>query len=775
MKLSLKTLLIISGIALSIMGASIFFLYRTIADTSEGEIGRARFGEATNDYSSLSRLVEERFRDAQLVSGDSVFVNASGGLATGASTSNRLNEVFKEMGVWGSIRLVDTKGEVVYGTENIDLSESIGEHPENEKAFASALSGEDYYSDVVICPEKEKPTVIFAIPVTNDGGSVVGVLVFHYSWVELLETVSNLDFADVHLLNKDGIVLASKNEGELEDGILQNNHQDSEAFKRAVEKGSGFGSLPDIHTGEESLTAIVKSDEFPNLGWIFVAQTPSISALATAQQAAVQMSVSLVFVTFLAGIVAWVFISASVVRPIQNLTSVSRKMAEGDLKQRVKVTSQDEIGVLGTAVNQLAKSLEVSRSTLERKVKERTNQLAGAKAELEKQQAAIMNVMEDLRVAKEFKEQESESLLQTLGEGVVVTDDEGRFTYINPAFEKLFGFSFKDLDGKLLVETIKGFDVKENPLPKEVLSNAAAVTAKRKERKMLIESKDGKKVPVIMYATPVYLKSEFKGVIRIIHDYTEELTLQRQKDDFFSIASHELRTPLTVIAGNLDTVSTNLGEEKIGKDYYNLMKDTIVATDRLIKMVNDFLNVSRLDQGRLRINLQEIDPCNTVKEAVDELMPLVSKGVKLNYSCKVDSIKIPADESLVKEVLINLVGNSIKFTKKGSISVSQSVERGKLITVISDTGAGIYPEYQKLLFQRFQQATKRTLAREAGGTGLGLYISREFARLMGGDVYLVKSEPEKGTTFAFSLPLKQNNSKVKKSGQSTTDGKKVKA
>jgi signal transduction histidine kinase len=111
------------------------------------------------------------------------------------------------------------------------------------------------------------------------------------------------------------------------------------------------------------------------------------------------------------------------------------------------------------------------------------------------------------------------------------------------------------------------------------------------------------------------------------------------------------------------------------------------------------------------------------------------------------------DEDKLKEVLINLIGNSLKFTEKGEISVSHVLKNGMLETNITDTGIGIAKDKQHLLFARFQQVTDDIYSRKAGGTGLGLYISREFVRLMGGEMKLTTSEPGKGSTFSFTLPL----------------------
>jgi len=130
-----------------------------------------------------------------------------------------------------------------------------------------------------------------------------------------------------------------------------------------------------------------------------------------------------------------------------------------------------------------------------------------------------------------------------------------------------------------------------------------------------------------------------------------------------------------------------------------------------------------------------------------------TKGIKLVYIAADTPHKNIADEGLFREILVNLIGNSIKFTRKGEVRVEHLIKGKNLVVRVSDTGIGIAADKRKLLFQRFQQAMERTISRDATGTGLGLYISREFAKLMGGDLALVKSEMGKGSVFELILPL----------------------
>ncbi len=387
----------------------------------------------------------------------------------------------------------------------------------------------------------------------------------------------------------------------------------------------------------------------------------------------------------------------------------------------------------------------VAREKTEKSLKETKNLL-------EDQRKALLNVLEDVSQEKVLEEEQSRSLLGIMGEGIVLTDEHALVVYVNAAFERTFGLKSEEVVGKRFGEVFKPADFKKKPLDSSGLEDARSPS--KEPVRLYLESSRGKSVPVIMGLSPILVEEEFKGVIRILHDYTEDLALQQQKDDFFSVASHELRTPLTVIAGNLDNVLQGYGGSKLSEMDLGLLKDVISSADRLIAMVNEFLNVSRLDQGRIEMDLKPINICELAKKIEAEVAPLLKdKNLKLQVICDQRHPMVVADEGKLREAIINLLGNSLKFTKSGGITMEQKAEGKMLVTYVSDTGMGIAKERQGLLFRRFQQAMDRTLAREAGGTGLGLYISREFVRLMSGEMWLVKSEPGKGSTFAFSLPL----------------------
>lgn len=250
--------------------------------------------------------------------------------------------------------------------------------------------------------------------------------------------------------------------------------------------------------------------------------------------------------------------------------------------------------------------------------------------------------------------------------------------------------------------------------------------------------------------------SEVIGYVLLIEDITTSKQLEKSKDEFFSIASHELRTPLTVISGNLALIKEHYADEIHNPDFLESINDIQESSTRLINIVNDFLDVSRLEQGRMVYKKEDFDFIDLSKSVVKELTPLAD-AKKITLSLNVHTHKkigILSDKSKVQQILINLVSNAIKFTEVGGITVGINLKEQTLEVTVSDTGVGISEKNQSLLFRKFQQANTNILTRSPiKGTGLGLYISRKMASDLGGSLELKNSTPGKGSTFSLSLPL----------------------
>jgi signal transduction histidine kinase len=251
-------------------------------------------------------------------------------------------------------------------------------------------------------------------------------------------------------------------------------------------------------------------------------------------------------------------------------------------------------------------------------------------------------------------------------------------------------------------------------------------------------------------------KQKNVGALLLIHDITEEKILARSKDEFFSIASHELRTPLTVIRGNMSIALKYYLEELKNEKFKELIEDTHKSSIRLIGIVNDFLNMSRLEQGKIDFKKERFDLTKLARSIVTELSPKAEEkniSLRLSDGC-VPMCELLSDEEKLKEVIINLVANALNFTEVGGITIDITLE-GKTANIkVIDTGRGIPESQQALLFRKFQQAGESLYTRDSyKGTGLGLYISKMLIEGMDGSIKLLKSEEGKGTTFLIQIPV----------------------
>jgi signal transduction histidine kinase len=236
--------------------------------------------------------------------------------------------------------------------------------------------------------------------------------------------------------------------------------------------------------------------------------------------------------------------------------------------------------------------------------------------------------------------------------------------------------------------------------------------------------------------------------------------LDKLKDDFFSVASHELRTPLAAIRWNSAMINSYYSSKINAGHFAGMVNDIHEASLRLIEIVNDFLDTSRLEQGRITFQKEKINLPEIIKDVIRDLDSLArTGGLHIKYvSGKQNIPEIISDSGRIKQVLFNLIGNSIKFTKAGGVEVALKKDKNSIKVFIKDTGIGILPEKHHLLFQKFKQAGKAYLNRDSSsGTGLGLYISRLIVEGLGGKIKLEKSELEKGSTFSFTLPFKSAN------------------
>lgn len=228
--------------------------------------------------------------------------------------------------------------------------------------------------------------------------------------------------------------------------------------------------------------------------------------------------------------------------------------------------------------------------------------------------------------------------------------------------------------------------------------------------------------------------------------------LAHLKDEFLSVASHQLRSPATTVKGYLSMlIDGDIG--KLPPEAKEYLGRAYESNEEMIRLVNNMLNLSQIESGRLSVGIKEVDITSVTGPVVDNFrFDAGKKGLQLDYRRPKESLpKVKVDPALLKEVLANLVSNAINFTPQGSITVSHQIKNGQIITAVRDTGVGISLANQSRLFEKFSplDGAQKPVRK---GSGLGLYICRMLLNELGGKIWLV-SRPGKGSTFYFSLPV----------------------
>ncbi len=226
------------------------------------------------------------------------------------------------------------------------------------------------------------------------------------------------------------------------------------------------------------------------------------------------------------------------------------------------------------------------------------------------------------------------------------------------------------------------------------------------------------------------------------------------KDEFISIVSHELRTPMSTIKGYLNMLLAG-DAGPISRQVREVLTEMLLAVEREIRLVNGMLDISRLESGMMPFTLREnVDVVQQARLLLHSLKKTASdKKLSLVLETPIDTLPtVQADTDKLIQILINLVGNALKFTQEGTITVGFTREGDFVITCVDDTGTGIPVEKQAHLFEKFSQAST-TKTRVSGGSGLGLYISKTNIEKMGGKIWLAESKVGVGSKFCFSLPI----------------------
>jgi len=367
-------------------------------------------------------------------------------------------------------------------------------------------------------------------------------------------------------------------------------------------------------------------------------------------------------------------------------------------------------------------------------------------------QAAIAIENARLFTNADRQKQFFEAVVEASPVAIVTLDMKDDIVQLNPAFERLFGWTPDEVMGKNLDSLIATPETLAQA--RAYTSMAATQTAKGIGKR---KRKDGSIIDVELFGVPVTVNGERIGVFALYHDVTELLrakseaeSANKAKSQFLASMSHELRTPLNAIIGYSEMLEEDARDRKDTASVGDLEKIRS-AGKHLLSLINDILDLSKIEAGRMDLIIEPVDLPAVIADVKATVQPLIARnGNTLEVSAAATLGTMYTDGTKLRQMLLNLLSNAAKFTEKGTVSLSVERAGGEIFFRVRDTGIGITPEQMSRLFEAFAQADAGT-TRRYGGTGLGLAITRRFCRLMGGDVTGV-SEAGSGSTFTIQLP-----------------------
>ena len=482
-----------------------------------------------------------------------------------------------------------------------------------------------------------------------------------------------------------------------EDPHTMENHGDRPEIVDALATGVGESTRYSATLGQRMLYVAVPISYQDEILGVARVSLPLTTVEDLERRVTLIIVIAMAIAMALVVLAAWVT-SRITTRPIRKLTAASKRIASGELGQKLAIEARDEVGELTHAFNEMSA-----------KTKELVEMISEDRTRL----ATILDNMTD---------------------GVIMVDTEGNVSLANKAAEKLFGI--KEAKNEPLIEAVRDHEVDE-------LLRLCLRTAQTQATQYESSVSKG-------YLRVVAIPIAHTGVLLLFQDLTELRSLQTTRRELIGNISHEFRTPLAGIKAMVETLTGGAMDDKVAaKDFLTRIDSEV---DRLTQLVEELTELSRIETGKAELKKEPIDLNKLVEEVIAQLSPQAERqqlSISREFATNLPSVL--ADKDRVRQVITNLVHNAIKFTPAGGrITITSRALEGSVVVHIADTGIGIPEEDLPRVFERFYKGDK---ARAGGGTGMGLAIAKHVIQAHGGNIW-VRSEEGKGSTFAFSLPLK---------------------
>ena len=426
-------------------------------------------------------------------------------------------------------------------------------------------------------------------------------------------------------------------------------------------------------------------------------------------------NISMIFLSasvlaILLGFVMAIIISRSLARPITEINDRTIRIAKGDYSGTIEVRTNDEIGQLAQNVNTLASRIE-----------ETTNSI-------------------------DFERRRLDSVLEYMTDGVLATDRRGNINMINSMAARMLGID----DGSDAIgnSILKLLGIEDEYTLRDLLDE---------QQELMLDLSDASQTLYLKaYFSLIQRSSGFiSGLVIVLHDVTEQYKIENERRQFVSNVSHELRTPLTSVKSYVDALQEGAIEDpELSRNFLSVVED---ETARMIRMINDLLELSRMDSSTLKIDQEYVNIGELFNYILDRFDMIIANDEQpeKRYTIARDILKVPIwvelDPSKFTQVVDNVMNNAIKYSPDGGVITAEMVDYGNRVVLgINDQGLGIPAADLKHVFDRFFRVDKAR-SRAQGGSGLGLAISKEIIERFGGRIW-VESVEGQGSTFYISLP-----------------------
>ena len=503
--------------------------------------------------------------------------------------------------------------------------------------------------------------------------------------------------ARVTIITRDGTVLGDSHE----DPSTMENHATRPEVREALASGLGESTRYSTTLGEKMMyVAVPIIDNDKVLGMARVA-LPLTQVQGSVNRVIISIVVAMAITAVLVILAAWL-IARMTTRPIRELTRASQKIASGEFGHRISVGTKDESGQLAHAFNEMSANLKRSVETIS------------------EDRARLT------------------SILDNMADGVILTDIEGNIVLTNKAAQRLFGIRGENAKAKPLIEVVREHEL--NDILKSCLETG---------REQIAQFDSGTSNKFLRAIAILIDRERQGGALVLVQDLTELKGLQTMRRELVGNISHEFRTPLAGIKAMVETLQGGaIDDQTAASDFLGRIEAEV---DRLAQLVAELTELSRIETGRVELELEPVNLNLLVEEVITQLKPQAERqGLSLKNELAADLPLVQAHKERIRQVIVNLMHNAIKFNRPGG-SVSAATKRFEdtVVIEISDTGTGIANDDLPRIFERFYKADR---SRAGQGTGMGLAIAKHIVEAHGGEIR-AQSEEGKGSTFSFSLPI----------------------